>query len=1582
MRLTVFSGIGDTHEVRLVPDGLSYRNACPDIDFDHALIVSGGRFSYPDDPVRDGSFVRVLPEAPAVVGAVVLITAAVVVGVGAGVAMYKLKKAQQAQSPVAQAEQQRAVTNNDGTANLPFQKGATNSIATGKSQPYVMGRHGFTPYLLTGKWYELSGPGGRDQFVTQAFECGFGQLVFEEIRADEVMLKLFSDGEPQDGSGILMDSDFSRGGSYEIAQDGNTFSTLTQVKTRIASATSSQTIPYRSEINSGSSSELIVTLDPYARDVTLAISFPMGLYATNREDGSHHATTARIGAYFSVDGGNSWTIMPFTLSAPTGGTTQVVDRITLNISTYITSSSTEPMPDHLKKQYFPGVSGPVYFEPVLQQYLDRGYEIAHGSIDVDPKPLLHGLFHDMIVGWTYTLEKTVSSAEMAGSLSSEMSACSTDEVRYEASRQFSWAEVSGNHSAGNRCIYVKLVNESTKDSYITNTACLLYYESHCFDSEKSEAAGNFVDCPILEPKEMALSAMLAVRIKANAANEDKLRKINVVVRSLARVWDGEAWSVEKTITSNPAAILLEILTSHIHPMSRFADTELDLASFGGLYEFCEDNSLSFNAVQTAKATKKALLEAVCGVCRASLYWNVSGLLSVAWDCWQAGPLAVLDADSVIDVKVKKEYARRVDAMRITYTEADSWEQKTVLVKRHSALVLDADSVIQELTVTGVEYLPEVQKYARYIMACQNLRPKIVTVTLGREGMFFTPWTRIRLTDDALGDDPQDLVITAVRGNGDGWELDCADYNDGIYESGDIDDYESKVREWASPADNLPVPYVRQGELEEQLAKLNSTGSVVAADPDIPFITVKASMDGLSLSLVAGGDGLKNVPKSVTWVITRPDGSEAVVEADASAGYAFNRTLDGYPEADDLADYRVQGILTNIYGRTAASAVARVDVSGYGTWIPLVAELTAQRITGRTATLSFGQRAGRMLYGETRYKIEIRRKGEATWYKPDLTRDPYGSVDNYKAEASTDDVTAGLSTTHSFTQTLPLDGQNDVIYYESWWYTSRDKKDAYGNPVQQSARTEAFRNAPPHIIDAGWAYGGSAAAGERDEPSMVTTGNGVTLLGDSDKRPFGLMRHVGWEVYGEITGEGSGEVNVCVIRHDGSLYEVTPEFIKDGVTYQIENGRVTIDGVTYTAEVWYSKATVDGIEYPLTGRVWIGGAEFDATIVGDDNGIFGATRHSKFFTEDGANPRDTLYEYRATAYVIDPATGALVHRADGLSVFVTALATSAADVVNSAITHNKLAEGAVQVDNLAAGCITAEKMAVRDLFAICGVFGRIQDNEITDAANNFWNLETGQFLISNGIKDVQGNLTDPASEYFAYTPSGYIQPDGTVAQVGSFWFKIANFVVAAVGSIIKGVFRVQKTTNTGEQNPLLVVNPNASADQATGTPANTVKVNGTLDTSSVGLGLINAIYPVGSIYMSYLATNPSSLFPGTTWVQIEGRFLLGTSSSYAAGSTGGEAEHTLSEQEMPSHTHVMTAAGGHSHTGKEYVGVRYVVAGCEVTANGVIPLSHITGSDAATSTDGSHSHPLANTGSGLAHNNMPPYLAVYIYRRTA
>jgi hypothetical protein len=118
------------------------------------------------------------------------------------------------------------------------------------------------------------------------------------------------------------------------------------------------------------------------------------------------------------------------------------------------------------------------------------------------------------------------------------------------------------------------------------------------------------------------------------------------------------------------------------------------------------------------------------------------------------------------------------------------------------------------------------------------------------------------------------------------------------------------------------------------------------------------------------------------------------------------------------------------------------------------------------------------------------------------------------------------------------------------------------------------------------------------------------------------------------------------------------------------------------------------------------------------------------------------------------------------------------------------------------------------------------------------------------------------------------------------------------------------------------------------------------------------WPIGSIYMSVSSTSPAALFGGT-WSALEGRMLIGADGTYAAGSTGGAATHTLAVTEMPSHSHIQQ--GTFNTTPQAYV----------------MPAMNATnGTEVATNTS------TAAQGGGLAHNNMPPYLSVYMWKRTA
>lgn len=118
------------------------------------------------------------------------------------------------------------------------------------------------------------------------------------------------------------------------------------------------------------------------------------------------------------------------------------------------------------------------------------------------------------------------------------------------------------------------------------------------------------------------------------------------------------------------------------------------------------------------------------------------------------------------------------------------------------------------------------------------------------------------------------------------------------------------------------------------------------------------------------------------------------------------------------------------------------------------------------------------------------------------------------------------------------------------------------------------------------------------------------------------------------------------------------------------------------------------------------------------------------------------------------------------------------------------------------------------------------------------------------------------------------------------------------------------------------------------------------------GIANLIYPVGSIYMSINSADPSTLFGGT-WERIEDTFLLASGSKYSAGNTGGAASAEIS-------------IGAHKHSIETYDNVKFV-------------------SSAVTS--GSYDIPIVGTTKEAGSttktiSTMPPYLAVFVWKRTA
>lgn len=159
---------------------------------------------------------------------------------------------------------------------------------------------------------------------------------------------------------------------------------------------------------------------------------------------------------------------------------------------------------------------------------------------------------------------------------------------------------------------------------------------------------------------------------------------------------------------------------------------------------------------------------------------------------------------------------------------------------------------------------------------------------------------------------------------------------------------------------------------------------------------------------------------------------------------------------------------------------------------------------------------------------------------------------------------------------------------------------------------------------------------------------------------------------------------------------------------------------------------------------------------------------------------------------------------------------------------------------------------------------------------------------------------------------------------------------------------------GDSVKIIVENGNLSSMWIIGGFNLSINENNNSNKQSITL---DDVYPVGSIYLSMDNKNPEILFGGI-WQQLQDRFLLGAGDDYVAGTIGGEKMHTLTINELPTHTHEISVAS--TNTGNN-------------SASNTIRFNN-------NDTSFVDSVVAQNTGNGIEHNNMPPYLVVYMWQR--
>lgn len=230
----------------------------------------------------------------------------------------------------------------------------------------------------------------------------------------------------------------------------------------------------------------------------------------------------------------------------------------------------------------------------------------------------------------------------------------------------------------------------------------------------------------------------------------------------------------------------------------------------------------------------------------------------------------------------------------------------------------------------------------------------------------------------------------------------------------------------------------------------------------------------------------------------------------------------------------------------------------------------------------------------------------------------------------------------------------------------------------------------------------------------------------------------------------------------------------------------------------------------------------------------------------------------------------------------------------------------------------------------------------------------------------------------------ITPDNTaLLEPGQYWYDLEISKNGDIFTIFRGVLDLlpEITVPTGNISTLIswgdiIGDIDDQSDlqlefqtKADVSSLSTVATSGSYDDLSnkpsipTNTSIIDLIYPVGSYYWNSNSTSPATLFGVGTWTQITNQFVFAAGGDYASGDTGGEVDHLLTIQEMPSHDH------------RCIMDQSFFAYGGPMESN-----------DGPASGHG-YAYPFyysftGTKGGSRSHNNMPPYIVAYCWRRDA
>lgn len=320
-----------------------------------------------------------------------------------------------------------------------------------------------------------------------------------------------------------------------------------------------------------------------------------------------------------------------------------------------------------------------------------------------------------------------------------------EQMRFKASIDFTAAQAYGKN------MKIRIRRTSPKaDGSAKDTVYLQYVQAKCYDAKKSSSS-SLVAAEVLESDKRDECCRIGIRVAANNNTKGQLDAISVIQSACARTWNGSAWSQTKTPTSNLASWVLELLTSPHHVPSQYADAELDLDSFGALYEYCETMGFKADGVIANGVPKKNTINTLCGNANAALVYNpLTGLIEAAIDNGRDYSIALLNSENIISISTTKEFKRKTDGKKVKYINAAAdYDIDTVTFMRDGG---DYDPANDTLTETALQYVTSyahAYKIAWRQMAEEMAQPRVVQIKAGLESAYYPLYSRVDVQHKSL-----------------------------------------------------------------------------------------------------------------------------------------------------------------------------------------------------------------------------------------------------------------------------------------------------------------------------------------------------------------------------------------------------------------------------------------------------------------------------------------------------------------------------------------------------------------------------------------------------------------------------------------------------------------------------------------------------------------------------------------------------------------------------------------------------------------------------------------------------------------